>query len=178
MKPLTLAASLVAVAAFAALWGVNEVRTRRDLQALRGASERQEELIALVRQQQTLTANLVVGVARSVGPVAVSTSPPPGALPAGTAPLGPDSAEHVPDEAARASGRRTLPVEEVAAAVGQSRRVIEAALASGQWTDQDRSSFAPNIGKLPPEEREVLMLKFSAAINAGKLQVRTDGPPL
>lgn len=172
-------AVIVLFSSFAVWLGANEVSARRDLRAVRAASARQEEELISMREQLVLMANVLSSMDRNAGAAAEARAkaPPPPPLAAPLAPA-PRAVERGSGCGGQDDAGPALPSDEVETAVEQSRKLVDTALANGQWTELDRSQFLANAWKLPPEERHALVQRFVVATNSGKLQIRTDGPPL
>jgi hypothetical protein len=58
-----------------------------------------------------------------------------------------------------------------------AQRLVDVALNARRWTDRDAESFQRLAPLLPEAKRQALMQQLVMAINEGRLQVETRGPP-
>ena len=60
-------------------------------------------------------------------------------------------------------------------AAAQGQQVVHAALAQGEWTEQDVIAMRLALHELRPEERDALLGTLIPAINSGKVKLNTPG---
>lgn len=63
------------------------------------------------------------------------------------------------------------------AAFSQAQAVVASGVADGRWSVDDREHLRAVIDRLNREQAHDVMTSLFAAINAGRVQLETDGPP-
>jgi predicted ATP-dependent protease len=111
----------------------------------------------------------VAGVA-----AAVAAAGQANARPAVTDPRRPGAPASAAAPADRPEPPRTA---EAATADAATLSVVSAALQAGQWTDSDRDRMRELMATADLEARTEAIRQLSAAVNSGKVQVRTRGLP-
>jgi hypothetical protein len=69
-----------------------------------------------------------------------------------------------------------LPPEAIESAE-KARVMIEGAVGSGRWTEQNRDDLRALLRKIPGEEREELIRRVITALNAQQLKFQSPGSP-
>jgi hypothetical protein len=69
-----------------------------------------------------------------------------------------------------------LPPEAIESA-DKARMMIEGAIGSGRWTEQNRADLHALLTRIPGEERKELMRRVITALNAHQLEFQAPGPP-
>jgi hypothetical protein len=145
-----------------------EARNARQLDDLhRLVLEQTGRLDTFAHQQQILTAlaTRLALVERST-PALVAVAPTGASPPACECPAAAAVREPTP-------GALVVAPAEAAAALVHTRQLFEGALTRGRWTEQDRTDFRSERWKVPPAEAEALVESFLAAVNLGKVDVRS-----
>ena len=70
------------------------------------------------------------------------------------------------------------PSPEVQENIQKGNGVIDTAIASGQWTDQNRNDLRAIIRTVPAEQASALIYRVVSAINARQLKPERSGPPI
>ncbi|WP_163991073.1 hypothetical protein [Pyxidicoccus caerfyrddinensis] len=129
--------------------------------------EQQRALLVSLRAQVGALDSRLTELARapSVAPLPTASSP----LPAATALAAPPEAEV--DEEARERAR-----VEAEALVSRGERMVESALSTGRWRQEDMLSLRALLPGMPKTQREAMLSRLITAYNEGRLTQEETGP--
>jgi hypothetical protein len=60
---------------------------------------------------------------------------------------------------------------------GEARRLVDYALSSGRWTEDDASRLREQLPHLTPKQLEDIHQNLFVALNSGQIEVDLEGPP-
>lgn len=129
--------------------------------------ERQQALLVSLRAQVGALDSRLADLARapSAAPLPTLSAPLPAATALAAAP------EEEVDEEARERAR-----VEAEALVSRGDRVVEAALSTGRWRQEDMLSLRAMLPGMPKPQREALLSRLITAYNERRLTQEEDGP--
>jgi hypothetical protein len=70
-----------------------------------------------------------------------------------------------------------VPRPDAVTARKEANEIVDRALAAQIWTDSDRAAFFPLEHRLDPSDFQEVIRGLNQAMNAGRIAVRTQGPP-
>ncbi|HKY39346.1 MAG TPA: hypothetical protein VJN18_25585 [Polyangiaceae bacterium] len=173
-RPILLASCLVFAGLGTTALVIREVRLQADQKALRDLAHLQSgrlgEILEKQRELLTISANVNRKVERLTEHSSFTVCE--------NSPAKGDAAKGDREVTLAAESQPELqPSPEVLEKANEARRLVDAAIVAGLWTDQNRQELRDMLRILPAAQAEPLKHQLIAALNARKLEMLEGGPP-